>query len=579
MMIEKLSEAAWKADGALLERIWEKNLCRFLLTNPNPMPIRIREAVLFDIAMPFSGDTPIYGEGYTMLSQTAGTIAEPRDVGMFSDRAHYRLPTKPDLFTVYNMLAFLGNAPVLLGFSSCYRFQSEFRFNESRLEIVLDLENIELAPGKKLALEEFYCAEGEPLQDMLAKFADRISAVHSVQGIEYLAGWCSWQSYGPAVTREILFENLQAIRGRIPALEYLQIDDGYEKHMGDWLEFAPHFGERGIFDILDKVRAFGLKPAIWVAPFIAEQSSRLFSEHPEFFKTDEEGKPLLSSRDTFGGWQNGPWYCLDSTHPGALAYLKNVFSTMRREWGIRYFKLDANVWGAFPFGKYHEKNVTRVEAYRRGMQAIREGAGEDAFLLACNAPMWPSIGTVNASRVTCDVFREWAIFKQVAREYCFRIWQNGKLWALDPDAVLLQNRKATVTGMDGRIVETSADSCTDEEYSFVRAFIFAACGMILSGDVVAALSDKNLNILKKLLPPAFGKTVFENMDFEVGICRRKDREYLILLNWDDTEKTLRFSFSQEYGMRDYFSEKEIGRFQKGEMVLPAHSGRVFALYS
>jgi alpha-galactosidase len=70
---------------------------------------------------------------------------------------------------------------------------------------------------------------------------------------------------------------------------------------------------------------------------------------------------------------------------------------MREEWGCAYFKLDANFWGAIHGGRFHDPKATRVEAYRRGMQAIRRGAG-DAFLLGCNHPIFPSLGLIDGSR-------------------------------------------------------------------------------------------------------------------------------------------------------------------------------------
>lgn len=61
---------------------------------------------------------------------------------------------------------------------------------------------------------------------------------------------------------------------------------------------------------------------------------------------------------------------LDGTHPEARSYLTHVFQVMREEWHVKYFKLDANMWGAMPFGFRYEKNKTCVEAYRMGMEAI-----------------------------------------------------------------------------------------------------------------------------------------------------------------------------------------------------------------
>lgn len=107
----------------------------------------------------------------------------------------------------------------------------------------------------------------------------------------------------------------------------------------------------GVGKLCLDIKNEGFEPAIWVAPFIAEEKSELFQHHPDWFVKDDDGKPLASNRVSFGGWRCAPWYMLDGTHPEARAYLTHVFKTMREQWGVKYFKLDANMWVALPFGK------------------------------------------------------------------------------------------------------------------------------------------------------------------------------------------------------------------------------------
>jgi len=51
------------------------------------------------------------------------------------------------------------------------------------------------------------------------------------------------------------------------------------------------------------------------------------------------------------------------------------------------FKLDGNFWAAIHGGRFNDRRATRIEAYRRGMQAILRGAGY-SFVLGCNHPIW-----------------------------------------------------------------------------------------------------------------------------------------------------------------------------------------------
>ena len=135
---------------------------------------------------------------------------------------------------------------------------------------------------------------------------------------------------------------------------------------------------------------------------------------------------------------------------------------------IRQEGFEPAVWGAMPFGKRYDSSLTRVEAYRKGMQAIIEGAGKDSFILGCNAPMWPSLGLVHGMRVSGDIARDWGTIKSIARETFYRNWQNNNLWLNDPDCIVLQNQQVTAVA--------------PEEFMFHAAYIYASGGMRLAGD-------------------------------------------------------------------------------------------------
>lgn len=182
---------------------------------------------------------------------------------------------------------------------------------------------------------------------------------------------------------------MMAIKERGLALKYIQIDDGYQPHMGDWLSVTDKFNG-GIRKICAVIKKAGFEPAIWVAPFIAEEGSKLFGEHPDWFVTDGEGKPLASDRVSFGGWRCGPWYMLDGTHPGARAYLTHVFRVMKEEWGIHYFKLDANMWERSPLvvttRKTEPASRHTVWAWRRFWRALEETAFFWDAMRPCGRP-------------------------------------------------------------------------------------------------------------------------------------------------------------------------------------------------
>ena len=445
-----------------------------------------------------------------------------------------------------------------MGFNSSFRFIGKFYLSADTIKAVMDLDNIELKAGETIQLEEFSLFTGKDVNELTSAFAQRINYFHPRLKKSIPAGWCSWYCFGPEVTAKNITDNLDYIKQNIPQLKYIQLDDGYQPHMGDWLETGASFGTN-IKTLLKQIKANGFEPAIWVAPFICDSNSTIFKEHSDWLVKDATGNPLRSDKVSFGGWRLAPWYVLDGTHPQVQQHLKKVFRTMYKEWGCTYFKLDANFWGAIQGGVYYDKNATRVTAYRSGMKAILEETG-DAFILGCNHPLWPSLGLIHGSRSSNDIFREWKNFAKTGEENIMRIWQNGKLWWNDPDCILL-------TG-----------TLSENEYMYHASVLFATGGMILSGDDLTTITKDRLAILKKMLPPTGAVTSF-NKTLDIGWMKTGKAIYLILLNKGDEPKKLSIPLPQSYKIKNYWTDEKMGIHKKvfEAEELPPHSGTVYKL--
>ncbi|MCC6264270.1 MAG: hypothetical protein IT169_11880, partial [Bryobacterales bacterium] len=78
-----------------LAREWRQGECALRLRNGGAAPARVAEVRVFAFAHDLPEDTPIYTEGYQMLSQTGGTLSKPVPIGGYADAKHYRLPSPP----------------------------------------------------------------------------------------------------------------------------------------------------------------------------------------------------------------------------------------------------------------------------------------------------------------------------------------------------------------------------------------------------------------------------------------------------------------------------------------------------
>ncbi|MFI2432385.1 glycoside hydrolase family 36 protein [Streptomyces sp. NPDC018693] len=273
---------------------------------------------------------------------------------------------------------------------------------------------------------------GDGIQAVLAAWAETLgrSAPRPAPTV-----WCSWYEYFTAVTEDDIHENLRAMDTLDLPIDVVQIDDGYQKALGDWLTLSGRFRSRA--GIADAIRARGRRAGIWTAPFLVDPDSELAAEHPDWLVRDPDGGFTHAGRN----WGHD-LRVLDTTHPAAAAWLTDVYATLRAE-GYDYFKVDFLYAGALD-GVRHTR-ADALTAYRTGVALIREAIGEDAYLLGCGAPILPSIGLFDAMRVSPDTAphrrpeaddysqpgQDPAEFTGAARQ-----WQHGRLWTNDPDCLM-----------------------------------------------------------------------------------------------------------------------------------------------
>jgi alpha-galactosidase len=555
-------------EGAKVEGRWSGMVWRGRLVNRTDRAIRVSDVIVADVDHGLPMTTPVYAEGFTMLSQTGGTLGDPVDEGFYTDRDHYKIPEPGGLRTAYGLMTLqLKSQHVGVAFSSTHRFAGRFGFNGKRLRVSFDIEGLELGASESWPLETLMISIDSSRTVMLDRIVNRLISSHRpIHRTPVARGWCSWYCFGPNVTASDIRGNLAWAREHAPKLRYIQIDDGYQPWMGDWLDTGPSFGG-SVREVIREIGEAGFEPAIWVAPFVASPESRLFAEHQDWFVKDSHGKPLRSDRIGFGGWRLGPWYVLDGTHPQAQAYLANLFKTLREEWGCTYFKLDATYWGAMHGGVHFDPRATRVQAYRRGMEAIRRGAG-NAFLLGCNHPMWPSLGMIHGSRSSMDIRRDWRHVSKTGRENLLRSWQNGKLWWNDPDCLVLKHGNADDYAQFG-----------EQGFLFHATLIYATGGMLLVGDDMRQYEqDESARLNKLLLSDGWGMS-FADSSLSIGRSSHGTREMVALFNWSDEPVTRIVKLDGRRCVQDYWSDADLGCHADTLTIadMPARSARLLKI--
>jgi alpha-galactosidase len=280
-------------------------------------------------------------------------------------------------------------------------------------------------------------AAARGLEAAKSAFADAFAAASGVERIRPAPTiWCSWYDYYRGVSESDVDENVEAIADHGLPVDVIQVDDGYQREVGDWLIAAPGFGS--LRRVVARIRERGHRAGIWISPFLAATRSTTAAEHPEWLVRSHTGAPVTAVRN----WGQDA-YTLDVTHPGVQEYLTSVLSWFG-EIGIDFFKVDF-AYAAALVGRRYDRSLTGTQAYRGGLAHIRSAIGTDAYLLGCGAPLLPSVGMVDAMRVSADTGPHWnagADLSQPSGQSAelsvqARAYEHGRYWVNDPDCLLL----------------------------------------------------------------------------------------------------------------------------------------------
>lgn len=323
------------------------------------------------------------------------------------------------------------------------------------LQARLDLGGRVVEPGQELELDPVRLQTGPHPNATLDAYLDALQ-VPLADADALPVGWCSWYYYFTRVTADDVLENVYEARRRGVSWEWLQLDDGYQRQVGDWLDLRPSFAGR-MPALTEQIRAAGLKPGIWLAPFLARRSSRLYAEHPQWFLREPSGGAASAGYNPMWGF-GGRCAALDTTHPEVAAWLQDVVTTMVSRWGFEYLKLDFLYAACVP-GQAHHRRLSPAQRLSHGLDLIRAAAGPDVFLLGCGAPLAPCVGRVNGMRIGPDVapfWFPWARYHLLGdvhalsaafaiRSMLVRGQLHRRLWLNDPDCLLLRDKETSLS--------------------------------------------------------------------------------------------------------------------------------------
>ncbi|MCX5997997.1 MAG: alpha-galactosidase [Chloroflexi bacterium] len=371
------------------------------------------------------------------------------------------------------------------------------------LTLTAHADGVLLEPGEVFLSEWGYLQfidlpAADPAADYVEAVARQMKA--RVPALPPPAQWTHWYHFFQSITADLFIDNLNAIdniRETIP-FKIVQLDDGYQSAWGDWLTCNAKF-PLGLEHLSKNITGKGYTSGLWLAPFVVEPRSKIATQHPDWLVKDRKGKPIVSGYfyDFYG-------HALDLTQPAVLDHVRTLLATISREWGYGFVKTDFAYAGALP-GVRQNPKMTRAQAFRKGMEAVREGIGEQAFLLGCGCPFGPAVGIVDAMRIGPDPAPNWTPYLWSAKwatsiiksEKSIPALRNNirhtlnlsalhqRWWWNDPDCLMVRNYDTTLN---------------DEEVRSNLSLVGLSGGLMISSDDLTRLPVERQKWVALLTP-------------------------------------------------------------------------------
>lgn len=447
---------------------------------------------------------PLFVDGKEQFS--FGTIPDWRILEQFrhkNDLPKSEVPAagktiKCDPFFIINNSN--GNGKnLLIGYQTFYYHLAEISIsfdNNLQLNSITsdcDFEGIELPVNGSRTSQWVIVSQGPDANSLMKDYTERVRSIHNINEPEKNAPtvYCTWYYHADNYNEDIFKGDIAQFKKVHVPFDVFLIDECWD--MNDWGDFESNskFPD-GMKWVAEQINSVGYIAGIWTAPYLLDQGSDLVKNHPEWLLKNSKGNLCTFKMN------NLDHNILDLTYPGACDYLEEQFRKISRDWGFKYFKFDF-MRSIFidTDQQFYDKTVTSLEAYRKGLEAIRRGVGKDAYISVCGGHYGASLGIADTQRSGSDVKSQWDETELPKyRQNILRTWMAG-LWHVDPDAMMVR-RQETANPDDKRNLTTGL--FTDDEAFTNAVNQFIGGNLITFTEDFAKLDPDRKMLYKHVIP-------------------------------------------------------------------------------
>ncbi len=451
--------------------------------------------------------------------------------------------------------------------------------DEIRVDGIARFNGIKLPPKDCIETDLLIFKVDENPFSLLESYAGLISEIEPPRKTNPTTGWCSWYAIRMPISHEFTMANAQVVaeRFRDLGMDIMLLDHGWQTGdiCGDWDEDEKDY-PKGLEDLAKDLDGLGLKLGIWIAPTEVSETSKVFQEHPNWVLKDKNGNPQETWKWYWA--PNPPQYQMDATNPDAYKYIVDTFRRLTNK-GAVYYKIDF-IAGCAGENLYPEdpKAVRGWTPLQKAMQAVREGAGEDAYIRYCQTPPLLSIGLADGVFATSDTLdagaTTWNVLRDVFRMSSAQYYLN-ELYVHDACDLSIRAHAGT-------------EECR------LRVMMLALSGSsIMFSDDLTKLPEERIFMMQQSIPP-FPKPAkpinlftSEMPDIWYTKCASAGIEWhlVALFNFDENQRQVNLSLKElglpedSYIIREFWTEEFVGiTSESANVLVPGLSARLFSLW-
>lgn len=567
--------------GQIERKAWisdDRELVAFqhIFTNPTGSEVKLEALYPFSL----SGEQDLFGQDsrYRILTQETQKNGLP---GTVFPEAGEVIKSDPFLIindSINNHNLFIGSQTFYLHlFELILEFNEE---NEKQIESLLckcDFEGVTVPPGGSRESQWIVLSGSHDPYKLITDYTKRTKYFHDFKEPDKSAPsvYSAFYYHGLGYNEEYFKSDIAVFRKDPLPFDVFQIDACWQQNYGHDFEYNKEVFPSGMKWAAEQISSLGYVPGIWTGPYIVKIKSEtsLAKSHPEWLVKNSKGE-LCTWIDSY--------YILDPTHPGVTDYLENSYRKLAGDWGFRYFKFDfMRTIFLDADQQFYDSTATSLEAYRKGLEAIRKGVGGDSYISVCGGHYGASLGIADSQRSGSDTKSFWNE-KELPkyRQNILRTWMSG-FWHVDPDAMMVRRQKeALPTGKNltlGLFTDEEAKTNSLNQYIGGGLVCFAEDFAIIDADrkalyrhVIPSINSPSqpLDIFDPVCPNLLLTTVNP-------VCRELPSWNTVsIVNWTDNPKSYDIEIEKitdgikgrQFVISEFFTQEIVGIFDKKQTI-------------